>query len=312
VLDLLVRALGVAERTGAGGVAAVDQALIAAADQAETTRRLRSRTAQARGTALVLTILPLAAWLGFVALDPALLGFYSTPVGALTGGLALALAAGGRWWSSRLVRRASTAAYAADPLAPRRPPLDVPRALSLALPAFLVVAFGAGVPAGTAVGGGLLLFGLRRPAAEGPPVDLSLGGASEAIELVAVALASGLSPTAAVWAVSALAPPAARGPLERGAQRLRGGWQPDDAFSDGGLSSLGAVLGASERWGAPAEPALHRLAAELRSTRRAAAEEAAERTQLALVFPTTLLTLPAFTVGVVPPMLWSAFTGAVS
>jgi len=111
--------------------------------------------------------------------------------------------------------------------------------------------------------------------------------------------------------VAPLAPPAARDPLERGAHRLRGGWQPDDAFADGGLSSLGAVLGASERWGAPAEPALHRLAAELRSARRAAAEEAAERTQLALVFPTTLLTLPAFTVGVVPPLLWSAFTGAV-
>ena len=76
------------------------------------------------------------------------------------------------------------------------------------------------------------------------------------------------------------------------------------------LAPLGAVLAAGERWGAPAEPALRRLAAELRATRRAAAEESAERVQLALVFPTTLLTLPAFTVGVVPPLLWSAFTGA--
>jgi len=70
------------------------------------------------------------------------------------------------------------------------------------------------------------------------------------------------------------------------------------------------VLAATERWGAPAEPALRRLAADLRADRRAAAEEAAERAQLALVFPTTLLTLPAFTVGAVPPMLWSAFSGA--
>jgi hypothetical protein len=37
-------------------------------------------------------------------------------------------------------------------------------------------------------------------------------------------------------------------------------------------------------------------------------EEAAAKVELRLVFPTTLLTLPAFVLGVVPPLLWTALT----
>ncbi|MPZ86679.1 MAG: hypothetical protein GEU81_01135 [Nitriliruptorales bacterium] len=331
-LDLLVRALGVAERSGAGGVAGVDQALAAASDEAETARRLRVKTAQAHGTAGVLTVLPVVAWLLFVVLDPAMLGFYVTPVGALSGVLALALAIAGRCWSTRIVRQGSQAAAEADPLHPPPPRPDVARAVALAAPGFLVVAVGAGFLAGAAVAAAILLVGLRRPAAAGarsgtagpgataaasPPgkgavsePDRRPGGAAETVELVAVALAAGLPPAGAIDLVALLAPSAARPLLTAAGSRLRAGWEPAEVLSGTGLAPLGAVLGASERWGAPAEPALRRLAAELRATRRSAAEEAAERTQLHLVFPTTLLTLPAFTMGVVPPMLWTAFVGA--
>jgi hypothetical protein len=52
---------------------------------------------------------------------------------------------------------------------------------------------------------------------------------------------------------------------------------------------------------------LRGLARDLRAERLTAAEEAAERTQLLLVFPTTLLTLPAFALAVVPPLVWLGF-----
>lgn len=308
-LDLLVRALAVAEVTGAGTLAAVDQALAAAADAAETARRLRVATAQARGTARVLTVLPIAAWLLFCGLDRSLLAFYATPMGAATGVVALTLAGAGRAWAGRLVARGARGGQRADALAAPPAPRDLRRAATLALPALLVAGFGLGPLAGVATATVLALIGLCRPSGAGA-ADPSGGGAAETVELVAVALASGLSPVAAVGVVAPLAPPAARSCLGAAARRLRGGEPADSAFADGGLAPLGAVLAAGERWGAPAEPALRRLAAELRATRRAAAEESAERVQLALVFPTTLLTLPAFTVGVVPPLLWSAFTGA--
>jgi pilus assembly protein TadC len=173
-----------------------------------------------------------------------------------------------------------------------------------------VVTLGVGALAGLGAAAAAAVVGGRRPRPATRPPDLASGGAAEAVELVAVALGSGLSTVAALAAVAPLAPPAARGPLEHAVRRLRGGEAADAAFAGGGLAAVGAVLAASDRWGAPADPALRRLAAELRATRRAAAEEAAERTQLSLVFPTTLLTLPAFAVGVVPPLLWTAFAAA--
>jgi len=306
-LDLLVRALAVAEVSGAGALAAVDQALAASADAAETARRLRVKTAQARGTARILTVLPIVAWLLLCGLDRTLLAFYATPAGVATGLLALALAAAGRAWAARLVARAARGAQRADALAAPPAPPDLRRAATLALPALLVAGLGLGPLAGVAAATALALVGARRA---GPRADLESGGAAETVELVAVALASGLSAVAAVGVVAPLAPPPARQPLDAALRRLLGGESADAAFGDSGLAPLGAVLAAGERWGAPAEPALRRLAAELRAARRAAAEESAERVQLALVFPTTLLTLPAFTVGVVPPLLWSAFTSA--
>jgi tight adherence protein B len=140
------------------------------------------------------------------------------------------------------------------------------------------------------------------------------GGTAETIDLVAVAMAGGLSPPAALHTVAALAPPPTRHILARARRRLATGSTPDAAFAGTGLAALGDVLATVERWGAPSGPILARLAADLRAEIRAAAEEAGERTELRLVFPTTLLTLPAFVLGIVPPLLWTALTttGGVS
>ncbi|MBW3602868.1 MAG: hypothetical protein KY434_09255, partial [Actinobacteria bacterium] len=121
VADLLVRALGVAEVGGAGAVLAVEQADHAGREEAAVDRLLRSRTAQARGTAKVLTLVPLCAWVLLVALDASALGFYATAPGIATGLPALGLAAAGHRWARRIVEGAGRAAVEADPLAPPRP-----------------------------------------------------------------------------------------------------------------------------------------------------------------------------------------------
>ncbi|MGH8930064.1 MAG: type II secretion system F family protein, partial [Egibacteraceae bacterium] len=66
------------------------------------------------------------------------------------------------------------------------------------------------------------------------------GGAAETIDLVAVAMAGGLSLAAALDTVAPLAPPQTRDLLRRAARRLSAGWAPDAAFADTGLAGLGA------------------------------------------------------------------------
>lgn len=304
-IDLLVCALAVAESTGAGAATAVDQAESAARDDAELRRLLRSRTVQARGTAVVLGVVPALAWVLLVAFDRAALGFYTTGLGALTGGAAVGLAVGGHWWSRQLVAAAGRAGAATDPLVVRPPPRDLRRLAVAAVPALVVVGLAAGPTAGVAAGGIALGLAARRPRVT--PVRAHGGGAAEAVELVAVALDAGLAAAAAVAAVTPVAPAIARPALRDAARRLRNGWDPQAACAGDGLAAMGTTLAVTERWGAPAAPALRRLAEDLRSERRAAIEEAAERTQLTLIFPTTLLMLPAFVLGVVPPLLWTAF-----
>ena len=303
--DLLIRALAVAERSGVGGADAVAQSLHAVRDAAALDRLLAVRTAQARGTARLLSAMPPAVWLVLVAFDGAALRFYATPIGVGLGGLAVALALGGRWWSGRLVTRATRAAAEADPLQPTRPGIDRRRAAVAGLPLLATLAL-LGHPAlGLLVGGGAAAAaGRPRRRATGP--DTSGGGAAEAVELVAVAVGAGLPTGAAVAVAGELAPPAAAAPLRRAGRRMASGLAAGEAFAATGLEELGALLAVADRWGAPAVEALRGLADDLRAARRAAAEEAAERVQLALVFPTTLLTLPAFVVGVVPPLLWTA------
>jgi hypothetical protein len=331
-VDLLVRALAVVERAGAGAVAAVDQALAAAADASRTERMLQAKTAQAKGTTRALTAMPVAVWALLVAMNGTALAFYATPIGVATGAGALALAGGGYWWSRRLVSSARSAADATDPLVPVRPPLDKTRMVALAGPALAVGLVLGGLGLGLLAGCLGAAVGAHRPrpvppeaerARGGPGGDTddgarrrkpasgrsaAQGGAAEAVEIVAIALDAGLAPAAAAELGASFVSPRARPALESGARRLAGGWSAENAFAETGLGDLGTVLGATTRWGAPSGPGLRRLAAELRDRRRSAAETAAERTQLALVFPMTLLTLPAFVLGVVPPLVWTAFS----
>lgn len=313
--DLLVRGLGLAEVTGGGALVAVQQAGAAVREQRALRRLLQTRTAQARGSAFVLGGVPLVTWLLLVALQPGAVRFYATPLGVLSAALALGLVVAGVAWAQGIVRRASS--RVADPLVVQ-PPRDAARVAAFGVPALVVVSVAAGIGAGllaAALAAGLASgLASRRSsrnanAAKGRSQDPAQGGAAEAVELVAVALSAGLAPADAVAAVAPIAPPLACPVLVTAATRLQAGWDPAAAFSGTGLAALGRTLAASDRWGAGAAGALHALAADLRADRRACAEEAAELVELALIFPTTLLTLPAFVLAVVPPLLWAAFTG---
>jgi Flp pilus assembly protein TadB len=301
--DLLVRALAVAELTGAGAAGATQQSLAIVREDASLRRLIEVRTSQARGAAIILAALPPAAWLLFVAADRAALRFYLTAAGALSALLAIALGASAWWCMRRLVAKAAGVAMAADPLAATPPPRDWMRAAALGIPVLLVGGLTVGPTVAVAAAAVVAAVSLRRTTPA--QADGQGGGATEAVELVAVAVSAGLPTGAALAAVAPFAPLAARPALSAAARRVHSGWAIDAALDGTALAQLGATLGATARWGAPAEPALRRLADDLRAQRRTAAEVAAEQLQLRLVFPTTLLTLPAFIVGVVPPLLWS-------
>ena len=335
---MLLRGLAVAEEAGGGGLAALDRVLASAAEQRRLDRALAVRTAQARGTATVLTVLPLVAWAVLAATRPGTLAFYATPVGVASLVAAGLLLATGRWCVRRLVAGAARAAADADPLS--RPATRDPRALAavalpmlgltavLGGPALRIAAVAAAVvllvrarratgqelapapPVATDQASGDVLgprlmaagAGLRR----GSGVVVAAGSTAETVELLAAALESGLAPVAALEVVGRVAVPAARPWLRQAARRLRHGWPAASAFARGPLARVGAVLAVAERWGAPVAADLHRLAVELREEARAAAELAAERVSLRLVFPTTLLVVPAFVALVVPPPVWAA------
>lgn len=300
----LLRALALAERSGHGAVDAVDLVLRSRHDAIVDDQRIRAKSAQATGTARLLTLLPAVAWGLLVAVDAAALRFYLQPVGWICAAVTIVFGLTAHAWSHRLLRRATQAGLLADPLASRPGTFDRGRAAVAGVPVLLtgglLVHPLAGLAAAAAVGGWA-----GRPRAMPAP---SSCGALEVLELLRMLLGSGTALSAALTEVAEVnrAPVAAE--LRAVARRLRAGTGIEEAFSGTGLAEVGAVLAVTERWGVSAAPALQQLGEAFRARQRAAAETAAERVQLALVFPTTLLTLPAFVVAVVPPLVWTALT----
>lgn len=128
------------------------------------------------------------------------------------------------------------------------------------------------------------------------------------LDLLGVAVGAGCTPFLAVEATARWAPPgfAALFTNVVGACRLNVGF--DDALVDlvhnaPNLQALADALLVTDRLGAPAGPALARLADEQRATLRRRAEAHARRVPVRLLFPLIFLVLPAFGLLTVVPTL---------
>ena len=144
----------------------------------------------------------------------------------------------------------------------------------------------------------------RAPATPGPvPVPLPV---PVVLELVAAALSCGLAPTEALaGAVRAAGPGVVRdlGPV---VEALRLGARPEVAWQRAhpSYAPLARTLVLSARTGAAAATALRRAAVDERTARARRGQVGARRLGVDLVVPLGLLTLPAFVLlGVVPVVL---------
>lgn len=131
----------------------------------------------------------------------------------------------------------------------------------------------------------------------------------ELIGLFVVAAAAGHPVAACVEAVAVRAPPAVRPQLAEVSRRVARG-----APLGASLERLGPALGTlgpalvealagAHRTGAPLAPVLRRAAATARDRRVRAAEEAARRLPVTLLFPLVCCVLPAFALLAVVPLL---------
>ena len=136
----------------------------------------------------------------------------------------------------------------------------------------------------------------------------------DAIELVIVGVRAGLSPTRAVELAARRAAPALSDAFDAVVHRLHRGQRLADA-----LSALPTMLGptaarfadtlaSADRYGLPIEPALDRLAADVRADRRRLSERFARTLPIRLSFPLVVCTLPAFVLLAIVP----AVAGAIS
>lgn len=131
----------------------------------------------------------------------------------------------------------------------------------------------------------------------------------EAADLLALAVASGVTVPLAVAAAARWAPDPVGPVLARAVAEHHRGRSLADAL-DGAADDLGpparglvTALVASERYGVPLVDALDRLAREARLDRRRRAEERARRLPVLLLFPLVVCILPAFGLLTVVPLL---------
>jgi len=131
----------------------------------------------------------------------------------------------------------------------------------------------------------------------------------EAADLLALAVAGGLTVPAALATAGRWTPGPVGEALRRATDQVDLGRPASDAIDD--LAAvLGApgrplvgVLAASERYGVPLGEGLDRVAREARLDRRRRAEERARRLPVLLLFPLVLCVLPAFGLLTVVPLL---------
>ena len=139
--------------------------------------------------------------------------------------------------------------------------------------------------------------------------DVVLDELPDVIDLLLLAVGSGLNVHLAVRAVAARSPPVVGRALGDADGRAVQGVALADALEAAvtevgeSLRPLVVALTSSLRYGTPLVPALERVAAEARADRRRRAEEVARRVPVKLLFPLVACILPAFAALTVLPLL---------
>lgn len=279
----------VASHVGAPLLDALDAAGSADDDRRRAVRAVEVASAQGRAVANALGAAPfvLVPLLG-PAFGVDLVAYHRTPVGVATGTLGVILVVLGTVLARRAVARVG------------RPPRS---GRGGGARARLVIAVAVVVTAGTVVGpiagvvaAGGAVWWLRRP----PPPPVVDPAVADVAELVAVAVAGGASPAAALRTAACEVDHLARD-LRRLAASLDLGHAPDGAAP--GVDRLGDTLVTADALGAPVGPTVRRLAADLRAEELSRVLAQAERLPVQLAVPTTLLLLPGLLVLAGAPVL---------
>lgn len=130
----------------------------------------------------------------------------------------------------------------------------------------------------------------------------------DVVQLLAMALASGVSVSAALRQVHAARPGPATELLVAADRRLELGvdWAEAWPSTDPGFARLGRTLARSARSGAPVAESVSQLARELAAARRCAAADRARTVGVRAALPLGLCLLPAFLlIGIVPVVVAS-------
>jgi Flp pilus assembly protein TadB len=149
------------------------------------------------------------------------------------------------------------------------------------------------------------MLGSREPAHERRRRELVDRGLPQVVDLLAVTLASGASPSAALSAVAAAVEGPVAAELRRAEHSLRLGRDPARVWREvsgrPGLAGLGRAMARAVETGASVSEALHRLAEDLHASARLEAESRARSVGVRAAAPLGLCLLPSFVlVGVVP------------
>ena len=127
-------------------------------------------------------------------------------------------------------------------------------------------------------------------------------------DLVAMAVAAGLTPYLALEVAARLGPPPVAGRIAAALAAMAAGERLADALDveaarSPALAPLLAIVAGSERSGAPVGAALVRLAATIRAQARRRAMARARTVPVRLLFPLVFLVLPAFLLLTVAPVV---------
>ncbi len=307
------RAVALAQEVGAPLLEAVEAAQAARDDVRRGERAVAVASAQTRVVAGGLLVAPLLLVPGLARLVGAdLLGFYTSTFGLLVLAVGTGLLAVGVVIVVVLVRRVGHTTRRTR----QHDPLALAAAGLTGLVTYRLLGLALAVPVALLVEH---LWSSRRPPA--PVRD----GVDEAADLVATALAAGVSgPEALRLTADALPLHAPR--LRRLAFGLELGMGPDAiagdtagtqrghpsaaAGDDDPLHRLASLLAAAERTGAAVGPSVRHLAREFRADDLARVLAAAERLPAQLTFPTALCLLPATVLLIGAPIVQTGLSAA--